>query len=129
MESRSASLYLSWWAVAARRRAIRVFAAAAAALIILLAGFLLGKHQASVTVVTGVAVVGDHEATVIAGGWSYGIEGGVEFWVDSQGGVHEGGWPTCMRLGQRPKVAIGEVPASLPDGIRWRQVVWVDCPG
>jgi len=77
MRSQSTSLYESWRTAAVRRRAVRVFAAAAAALIILLAGFLLGKHQPSVTVVTAVAAVGDREPTVTAAGCSYGIEGGV----------------------------------------------------
>jgi hypothetical protein len=108
---------------------VRVFAAAAAALIILLAGFLLGKHQASVTVVTAVAAVGYRQATVTAGGWSYGIEGGVQFWIDSHSGVHEGGWPSCLNLWERPKVTIGAVPASLPGGTSWRQVMWVGCRG
>ena len=128
MESQSASLYESWLAAAVRRRAVRV-PAAAAALIILVAGLLIGRHEASTTVVTGVAYVGDREATVVAGGWSYGIEGGVQFWIDSRGGVHEGGWPSCLNLGQRPRVTIGAVPASLPGGLSWRQVLWVDCRG
>jgi hypothetical protein len=123
MRSQNTSLHESWRTAAVRRRAVRVFAAAAASLIILLAGFLLGKHQASVTVATALAAVGDREATVTAGGCSYGIEGGVQFWIDSHSGVHECGWPSCLNHGERPKVTIGAVPASLPDGTSWPQVV------
>jgi hypothetical protein len=127
VKSLSASWSGSWWDTEVRHHAARIVAAVAAALIIALGGYLVGKHQSPVTVVTGVAAVGDHEATVTAGGWSYGIQGDVPFWIDSQGGMHDGGWPSCLNLGQRQTVTIRVVPASLPGVMSWRQVVWVDC--
>ncbi|HEX9066446.1 MAG TPA: hypothetical protein VF843_15160 [Streptosporangiaceae bacterium] len=78
---------------------------------------------------TGVAHVGIRQATVTAGGWSYGIDGNVGMWIDSAGTMHSGGWPNCLRLGHRPLIAFGATPVSLPGGGSWRQVVWVDCRG
>jgi hypothetical protein len=96
---------------------------------VFLAGFLVGKHQSSVTVLTGRASVGDGQATVRVNGWSYDVDGSVQFWIDPAGNWHAGGWPSCLRLGQRPTITFGEVPASLPDGVSFKQVVWVDCRG
>lgn len=129
MEARSGFLSNSWWANLARRRAVRLLVVAVAAGGLLAIGFFVGQRQSRVMTLTGVAAVGSHQALVTVGGWSYGIDGSVEFWIDSEGGAHDGGWPNCLRLGQRPRISFGAIPVSAPGGTSWRQVVWVDCRG
>ena len=102
-----------------------------AGLIVLVAflAFLAGEHhQRPFTVLTGVATVGDHLATVTVAGWSYAIQGDSVMWVDQQGSTHDGGWPSCLNgFGRTVPISFGEVPVTAPDGSSWRQVVWVDC--
>jgi hypothetical protein len=102
--------------------AIALFACLAAVL-----GFAVGEHhQPRMTVLRGVAYVGVDEASVVVGGWAYGIDGtGNLSWVDAQGTIHTNGWPACLTPGNDP-ITFGEVPVTL-DGATWRQVVWVDC--
>jgi len=92
--------------------------------------FLAGEHQQHpVTVLSGVADVGDHTASVTVAGssWVYGLSG-VDQWVDQQGQTHLGGWPTCLSTpGQTVPITFGWVPVTAPDGSSWRQVVWVGC--
>ena len=68
--------------------AIALFACLAAVL-----GFVAGMHhQPGTTVLRGVAHVGLDEASVIVGGWVYGIGGtGNITWVDIQGTAHTNG--------------------------------------
>lgn len=100
----------------------------AAACLVALLAFLAGEHhQRPLTVLSGVATVGDHMASVPAGGWVYGIPG-VQEWVDQQGTTHVGGWPACLGgAGRTVPITFGWVPVTAPDGASWRQVVWVDC--
>lgn len=81
------------------------------------------------TILTGVATVGDDEASIPVKGWTYGLAGvGSVSWVDGQGATHLGGWPACLTgPGTTPLVKFGWVPVTLPDGETLRQVVWVDC--
>ncbi len=99
MEARRGVLSEAWWATLWRRRPTQALAVAVAACALFAVGLLVGKHLSQVMVLTGVAAVGDHEAQVTAGGWSYGFSGSVGMWIDSQGSMHEGGWPSCLRLG------------------------------
>jgi hypothetical protein len=89
--------------------------------------FLAGeRHGNRTTVLTGIAYTGMDVATVTAGGWSYGVSGNVT-WFDSQGGEHDGSWPSCLRsIGRRVPITFGAVPVTAP-GDSWRQIVWVDC--
>jgi hypothetical protein len=94
--------------------------------------FLAGKGQGSrTTVLTGVAYVGQNEASVEVAGWWYGISGtGNLTWFDRQGTTHDSGWPSCLRgVGRHARITFGAVPVTGPDGSSWRQVVWVDCRG
>jgi hypothetical protein len=114
------------------RRVTRPVILAAGAVLIALAAvlaFLAGEHhQRPLTILTGVATVGDHQATVTVAGWSYAIEGDSIMWVDQQGSTHDGGWPSCLSgFGQTVPISFGEVPVTAPNGLAWRQVVWVDC--
>jgi hypothetical protein len=111
------------------KRAATAVAAAAAAGLVALGAFAAGAHQQHpTTVLTGVATVGDHEATVIVGGWAYGIEGTSVPWIDQQGEMHYGSWPACLGTPGRPaRITFGEVPVSMPDGAIARQVIWVEC--
>jgi hypothetical protein len=110
------------------KRAAVIAAVLAAACLIAFLAFVAGEHQQRpATVLSGIATVGDHEATVTVAGWSYGIEGNI-VWVDQEGTTHEGGWPACLGGPARNvPVTFGEVPVTTPDGTTWRQVVWVDC--
>jgi hypothetical protein len=101
----------------------------AAACLIAFLGFLAGEHhqRPATTVLTGIATVGDREATVLVGGRAYGIEGTVT-WVDQDGMTHYGSWPACLGgPGRTALVTFGEVPVTTPDGATVSQVVWVDC--
>ena len=114
------------------RRAARPVVLIAIAVLIALAAFLAflagEHHHRPFTVLTGVATVGDHQATVTVAGWSYAIEGDSVMWVDRQGSTHDGGWPSCLNVvGRAVPISFGEVPVTAPDGLSWRQVVWVDC--
>ena len=92
-------------------------------------GFAVGEHQQRpMTVLHGLAYVGDHEVSVTVGGWVYGFQGpGNLFWTGSDGSEHSGGWPACLHGPSRMPITFGEVPVTTPDGEMWRQVVWVDC--
>ena len=107
----------------------RTVALIAAAGLIAFLGFLAAEHHRHpVTVLTGVATVGDQLATVTVAGWSYAIEGTSIPWVDEQGMTHYGSWPACLGgPGRTVPVTFAEVPVTTPDGSTTRQVVWVAC--
>ena len=109
------------------KRAAVIAAVIAAACLIAFLASVAGEHQQRpVTVLSGIATVGDHEATVAVAGWFYGIEGNI-VWFDQEG-MHDGSWPACLGgPGRTVPVTFGEVPVTAPDGSSWRQVVWVDC--
>jgi hypothetical protein len=113
------------------RRVVRAGALALTACLVAAGAFAAGEHhsQPRMTILTGVAAVGDDEASVMAEGRTYGIEGaGSVAWVDPQGMTHFGGWPSCLSgPGQARPVRFGEIPVTLPDGTMMSQVVWVDC--
>ncbi len=111
------------------RRATLAVAVIAAAGVIAFLAFLAGEHQQRpFTVLSGIAAVGDHEATFTVAGWAYGMEGNSVPWVDQQGVTHYGSWPACLQEpGRTVPVTFGEEPVTAPDGSSWRQVVWVDC--
>jgi hypothetical protein len=94
------------------------------------AGYKIGREDGSrVTALEGNAYVGAHQASVKADGWVYGIADGVA-WVDSAGGFHESGWPTCLgSIGTTVRIRFGEFPVTGPDGSASREVAWVDCRG
>jgi len=98
------------------------------ALVAFLAFFAGEHHQRPFAISTGVAAVGDHQATVTVAGWAYAIQGDSVVWVDQQGSTHDGGWPSCLsRPGQTVPISFGEVPVTAPNGLGCHQVVWVDC--
>ena len=113
------------------RRVKRMAVLIVAACLIAFLGFLAGEHHrrpaATTTVLTGVATVGDHMASIVVGGRVYGVEGNVP-WLGQDGTTHTGSWPACLGApGNTVRVTFGEVPATLPDGTTTRQVDWVDC--
>ena len=115
-------------AIGLNSKVSRIFVAFLVLCLMTTLAFLAGERRASrTTVLTGIPVVGLNEATITVGGWSYGITGNVT-WFDSQGTMHQGSWPTCLRgTGPGKPVTFGMVPVTAPDGGSWRQVVWVDC--
>jgi hypothetical protein len=112
------------------RRVSRAVVVIGAACLIAILAFLAGERQQHpITVLSGVADVGGHMASVTVAGssWVYGISG-VDQWVDQQGQTHLGGWPACLSTpGQTVPITFGWIPVTAPDGSSWRQVVWVDC--
>jgi hypothetical protein len=96
------------------------------------AGYELGRSQqraADSYVVHGTAYVGDHQATLRAGGRNYGVVGSVA-WFDRHGTYHESGWPTCLaRPGTSARVAFGVAMVRAPERIEWPAVTFVDCRG
>ena len=104
-------------------------AAVAVAALVAFGAFVAGEHQQHPsTVLTGIATVGDHEATVLVAGRAYGIEGTGVPWIDQQGQMHYGSWPACLAgPGRTVRVTFGEVPVTMPDGSVASQVAWVDC--
>ena len=74
MEAQHGVLSNMWWTTfwRSRRSLIQVLAVVVAAFALFAAGFVVGKHQSQVTVLTGVAAVGDHQALAEVDGWSYG---------------------------------------------------------
>jgi len=119
------------WIPPRPRRILRVAVAAVVAGLIGVAAFVAGQHNHSsaVTVLTGVAYTGGQQASVIVDGYTYGFGGiGSVTWVDSQGGTHDGDWPSCLEVpGTTHRIKFGYVPVTLPDGSGLRQIVWVDC--
>jgi hypothetical protein len=110
------------------KRTVAIVAAACLVAAVAVAAFLAGEHhQRQLTVLTGIATVGDHEATVIVSGWAYSIEGNTP-WIDKQGVTHEGGWPACLGTpGRTVPVTFAEIPVTTPGGPTTRQVVWIEC--
>jgi len=119
------------WIPPRPRRILRGAVAAVVAGLIGVAAFVAGQHNHSsaVTVLTGVAYTGGQQASVIVDGYTYGFGGiGSVTWVDSQGGTHDGDWPSCLKVpGTTHRIKFGYVPVTLPDGSGLRQIVWVDC--
>jgi hypothetical protein len=119
------------WIPRRPRRVIRAAVVALVAGLIGVAAFVAGQHNHSsaVTVLSGLAYTGGQQASVIVDGYTYGFEGvGSVTWVDSQGGTHEGDWPSCLKVpGTTHRIKFGYVPVTAPDGTGWRQIVWVDC--
>ena len=117
-------------AIGLNPKATRVVVAFVVLCLIAVLAFLAGdRHGSRTSVLTGIAYVGQNEASVTVGGWSYGILGtGNLTWIDTQGTAHDSGWPSCLRgIGRRVPITFGAVPVTAPDGSSWRQVVWVDC--
>lgn len=118
-----------WRATWHTRRPARFVEAVLAGCAIAIIGFVVGKHQSQVRVLTGVAVVGDKQTAVNVDGTWYGLDTDIQFWRDAQGVAHDGGLPSCLKPGRHPRITFGAVPASMPGGMSWWQVVWVDCRG
>ncbi|HEY2354959.1 MAG TPA: hypothetical protein VGH79_08705 [Gaiellaceae bacterium] len=88
------------------------------------------RGTTSVHVLTGTAWVGDHQASIGVGGWTYGFAQSMPMWIDGSGTEHDGGWPACLdRIGSHPRIRFGAVPVTDPNGLGQREVVWVDCRG
>jgi len=112
------------------RRSAQTIVGFVVALVIAVTAFAVGRQdRGHMRTLSGNAQVGDHLASVIVGGWAYGIVDSVA-WVDSQGSLHESGWPTCLQpVGASVHIRFGVVPVTGPNHRSWREVVWVDCRG
>src|SRR4030095_5664719 len=106
------------------------FTVIAIAMAILLAGivwFGLASRRGFMHL-DGIAHVGERQATIQSGDWSYGVSESVA-WIDASGTEHEDGGPTCLgETGSTSTVKFGAVPVTLPDtGSTYRAVVYIDC--
>jgi hypothetical protein len=112
--------------VAARWRF--VVGAVIAAVAFIGTGYLVGARQANPTRWhTGQAEIGDHEASVSVGGWTYGFQDSVPMWIDTGGSVHQDGWPDCLGpSGTQKQIRFATVNVTTA-AVSWRQVVAVDC--
>lgn len=114
-----------------QRRGIGLVVAAAAVGLVLAAvvGYVLGSGRSKVTVATASFHVGAQEASGSVDGWTYGMMSSVP-WFDKLRTYHGSGWPDCLApVGSEPTVSFGWVPVTAPNGLSWREVVWVDCSG
>ena len=90
-------------------------------------GYVLGMSRPDVAVLTSTASVGDREASIAVGAYTYGIEGAVAKWQDARGVWHDGGWPDCLdAIGSTRTIRFAETPVSVY-GVTWREVLWVSC--
>ncbi|GGO86020.1 hypothetical protein GCM10011584_07370 [Nocardioides phosphati] len=107
-------------------------------------GYALGSmgtataHWHGVTIKRAAVVSnGDHRLlTVRDKDWSYGLVDSVTHWIDREGSLHQGGWPSCLEPAHPmggPEANPGVVAfrfASVKtklDGGELRPVVLVDC--
>lgn len=91
--------------------------------------FVVGSHNPDVTVVNADARAGDGVATAFVDGWAYGIpmDGA---WMGTDGSWRDSGTPACIAWTGTPRdvrIKFGWVPITSPEGVGWRQVVWVAC--
>lgn len=113
---------------------------AAVMVAVVLGAYVLGTLNPAVHVSNGIAYsnggnqsvggsVSTAEATVMADGWAYGMDGGVSQWEDTGGAWHDGGWPSCLSTLGDHQIRFGWVSVSTPGGAAGlREVVWVECP-
>jgi hypothetical protein len=118
----------------------RRLALAILAIIVVVAAYGLGSLNPAIRTSTGVAysnggyqnvgsLVITPEASVITGGWAYGMEGAVPLWQDSEGSWHDEGWPDCLSTPGNHRITFGWVSVVTPGGGPGsREVVWVSCP-
>jgi hypothetical protein len=104
---------------------------AAGALVVVLAagvGYEIGRHHApSVVWHTGQAQIGDHEASILTAGWTYGFMTSVPRWIDAAGTTHADSWPDCVNpSGTQKQVTFATINVAVT-GTAWRQVLVVDC--
>jgi hypothetical protein len=125
-----------------RRQALLVGAVATLAAI---GGFVVGGYAVGASGADDVdwydvtvQVVGEPDRPLVSvdvDGWTYAIRDSVPHWIDAQGAVHTGGWPSCLE--PNPVGANTQAPRTVPirfaavsvdvDGFGWREVVSVDC--
>ncbi len=75
---------------------------------------------------TGQGYVGLDVLSVESGGWTYGGTISAVQWIDSQGGWHTGGWPTCLTKYVTQNVRFLAASVNV-DGRSWRPIVAIDC--
>ena len=95
----------------------------------MLVGYQFGHHQSATRTTwhTGLAEIGDHEVSIISGGWTYGAQDSVPEWTDSSGADNFGGWPDCVNPSGTQKQLRFATTNITTAGTNWRQIVSVDC--
>ena len=78
---------------------------------------------------TAVAYTGLRQISIEYDGWTYGVSGSVDQWIDKGGTWHDSGWPECLRVvGSRVTVAFQARVVTI-DGQTTRPIVAIDCRG
>ncbi len=107
----------------------RVLLPAVLVVLALVCGFASGaawQARASNGWRTGQGYVGTDQVTVESGGWSYGAKVSAVEWIDAQGGLHTGDWPTCLTRFVTQSVRFLAASVSV-DGFSLRPIVAIDC--
>jgi hypothetical protein len=110
-------------------RDVAVPAACVLTVVLVAAGsYQLGRHHtATVAWHTGLASIGDSEASITTPGWTYGFGNSVPQWIDADGAGHGDSWPDCVNPpGTNKLVTFATVTVSAYGGTT-RPVVLVDC--
>ena len=89
-------------------------------------GYAVGSRGSEIEHLVGRASVGADQASIQVDDVFYGLDGIVP-WIDSDGTVHEGDWPTCLTPGQTVTVQFGGQLVDLPGGSGGYRVAYVDC--
>ena len=107
----------------------RIYPPAVLVVLALVCGFALGAAWQAGTSNgwrTGQGYVGLDQVSVESGGWSYGAKVSAVQWIDAQGGLHTGGWPTCLTRFVTQSVRFQATSVSV-DSLSWRPIVAIDC--
>ncbi len=70
--------------------------------------------------------MGQDQASIQVEDVFYALDGTVP-WIDSEGIVHDGDWPTCLTPGRTVTVQFGGQLVDLPGGSGDFRVAYVDC--
>jgi len=78
---------------------------------------------------TAVAYTGFRQTSIEYDGWTYGVSGSVDRWIDNGGSWHDSGWPDCLRVVSSRVTVAFQARAVTIDGSTERPIVAIDCRG
>ena len=116
-----------------RSRSTKPLTVAVAGMLVLILGVAVGvaiDRSRADGWKSGTAHLGEQQISIESGGWTYGAEGSIPAWIDTQGTRHDGGWPDCLDgpVGSDRAVRF-RAPTVHVDGGSFRPIVVVDCRG
>ena len=111
-------------------RPLIILLVALAAIVGFLAGTAWTRHRTDLGGWhTAVAQTGLRQISIEYEGWTYGVSGSVDQWIDSDGTWHDSGRPECLRVvGSRVTVGFQARVVTI-DGGTSRPIVAIDCRG